>query len=900
MNKGSNILLTGVTGFVGKVVLEELVRRKTELSIDTIYVLIREKTNRRTNEKTSAPDRFNNEVASSACFSNLALNWSKSVKIVSGDLTLVDFGMDSLTSSNLQKELNKIINCAASVEFNLPLADAAASNITSALNVLEFARKCGLLDSFVNVSTAYVSPHPGEGVKIPEELVNLPFDPELIYQSILSGTANEKELMAKTGHPNTYTFTKCISEQLLSRRKGNIPLAIVRPSIISASWQYPHPGWIDSYAAFAGFVSLIGSGLLKCIEAQENTILDIVPCDDVSNRVINTAFWHESKGVRPLIQHVVSGINRGCRIGNCVTGIESYFQRNPVHKLAKVSRISNGKSIRFENFISHTIPSTLAEKWFGLMKQPKQQRQVKTLSNRIKYLNKAFPYFTHNSFHFEASTPLIMPLDDKQYIEMVCSGVHEHLMKHKSGETILAGDKHKHPKRDLKWVTQQPHGNVAIRLASYVVRKGLRKCTDSITFDRKSFENAMTEVDSGNLLVIVPNHRSYMDFILCSYLFFSHPDLNIPIPQIAAANDFANIPFLGWFFKQTYAFYIQRGQGKEDPKLKQKIQTLVDQNQTLEFFIEGARSRSRQFLKPKRGLLRALQNTGIPCTILPISISYDLIPEERSFLSELRAVNKKKMKLRSLMKWTSRMIAGKVNLGRVHITCGAPVIMGSQTDVHQVSKDVMQELQDKTSVSSFHLRSFLHHHPVNGIDLEWMIQSIIDRGGNFIESPLKNIASVHPINELTMRYHWIHYFYSDLLKIWPKHPVLEHHISENGYNLDFIKEYSNLDSEAKVDIRLNNFLYEVFEPLTKEYKRILAIALKNNGNLATANELVKKLPNSFLPFVEEALAALVKHGIIKENDTKNGFIAGSKWLDADNFYEACNLIKNKSLQGRSK
>ncbi|PKL80119.1 MAG: hypothetical protein CVV27_00890, partial [Candidatus Melainabacteria bacterium HGW-Melainabacteria-1] len=573
MSSAAQIFLTGVTGFVGKVVLEELLRRRTELNLERVYVLIRPKRG-----SASIQERFEREVASSACFSALPPNWQQTVTVVPGDLSHDGLGIEPASRDALSQRLTHIINCAASVEFDLPLADAAAANITSALNVLELAGNCPGLRQFVNVSTAYVTPHPGEGVPVPEELVKLPFDPEEVYRQILEGTADQAALLAQTGHPNTYTLTKCISENLLAGRKGNVPLAIVRPSIISASWQYPMPGWIDSYAAFAGFVSLIGAGLIKCVSARENTILDLVPCDEVSTRIVQTAFWSEQAGPCPLVQHVVTGLDRGGRVDTCIHGIESFFQRNPVRAWPQMRRVGNGKPIHVQHWLYHKLPSQLISTWFALRRQPKQQRQVEKMLSKIEYLDGAFPYFTHNSFAFEAKTPIGIPnFEPKQYIERVCRGVYENLMRNDTGETPLAGAQHRPPKRDWPWARQQPQGNWAIRTAAYVVRKGLRRCTDTVTFNRPSFEQAVTRVEPGSLMLVVPNHRSYMDFVLCSYLFFAHPDLQVPIPQIAAANEFAKIPLLGWFFRQTHAFYIQRGLGKADPELTQKIENLVEQ-----------------------------------------------------------------------------------------------------------------------------------------------------------------------------------------------------------------------------------------------------------------------------------------------------------------------------------
>ena len=58
-------------------------------------------------------------------------------------------------------------------------------------------------------------------------------------------------------HPNTYVFTKGLAEQLILDKGQNLPLAIVRPSIVVASWKYPVKGWVDNLNGPTGCVSLI-------------------------------------------------------------------------------------------------------------------------------------------------------------------------------------------------------------------------------------------------------------------------------------------------------------------------------------------------------------------------------------------------------------------------------------------------------------------------------------------------------------------------------------------------------------------------------------------------------------------------------------------------------------------
>ena len=100
-------------------------------------------------------------------------------------------------------------------------------------------------------------------------------------------------------------------------------------------------------------------------------------------------------------------------------------------------------------------------------------------------------------------------------------------------------------------------GNVFVRLAVWIVIKALRKSLDFVTFDREAFEAAVREVPEGAHIVLIPSHRSYLDFVLCSILMFARPDLVIAIPHIAATSDFARIPLINWLILRLHAFYIE-------------------------------------------------------------------------------------------------------------------------------------------------------------------------------------------------------------------------------------------------------------------------------------------------------------------------------------------------------
>ena len=281
--RGARVFVTGCTGFVGKVVLEELMRRREELNIEKVYLLIRPRRGK------SAEERFDHNVAPSKCFSRLEPGWRKYCQPVAGD-SFTTISDSPLKTGTRSRWLSHIIHCAASVRSTCRLPRLHPQHL-GALRVLEFANGCIQLTRLVDVSTAYVTPHPGNGPHVVEEkLVDLPFNAEEIYARILAGEADEDQLLASTGHPNTYTFTKCLAERILTERRGDVPLTLLRPSIVSACRVHPFPGWIDSHAAYAAFISLIGAGYLRVIRTDPNTAIDVVPCDDVATRILSCAF----------------------------------------------------------------------------------------------------------------------------------------------------------------------------------------------------------------------------------------------------------------------------------------------------------------------------------------------------------------------------------------------------------------------------------------------------------------------------------------------------------------------------------------------------------------------------------------------------------------------------------
>lgn len=736
-------LLTGATGFLGKVVLEELFRRREELGLDRVIVVIRPR------GSDHAADRFHREVVGSPCLAGLPANWIRSVTVLEGNLEEPGLHLTP-EGADLLGNVTHIVNTAASVNFNLPIADAARANISTSLNVLELARHCPKLVRLVSVSTAYVTPHPGDNTPIEEVLPPLPVPAGELYAAIQEGGSVDADLLAHSGHPNTYTLTKAIAEHLLVQRCGRVPLTIVRPSIISASRQTPFPGWIDSTAGFGAFVVLLGLGHLRAVIGDSRARLDLVPVDDVARRIV-LACQNDTAPIE--IRHAVAGLDVSSTVAQCWKEIQQFFR---VHRVARRPERRylgpGGAPFQMADLLHHRIPIAIAG-----AQSPESKRRARHLGARLTHLNRVFPYFTTRSFDFRSSVLLQPAFDGRGYVTTVCRGVYRHLLKRNESEWPLAGRSHSGHGGDLRWALTQPHGNAWIRIASWLVTKVLRRAVDQVTVDIPSFEAARQAAPPGTALVLVPNHRSYLDFVLCSYLAFARPDLGIPIPHIAATMEFGRIPVLGAILRSMHAFYLRRGVGREDPDLTRRVHALMQAGKTLEFFIEGERSRSREFLPPKRGLLRCLQATGQICILVPIALSYDRIPEERAFARELAGHPKPKMRLRALLSWAVDAWRGRIDLGRIHVACGTPVTLDQRSDVHAVGHEVINRLREATVATTYHLEAYLSHHSRDGLDPSSLRSAIQEGGGRVLESGLKLPENLDPLIARTLQHQFAHH-----------------------------------------------------------------------------------------------------------------------------------------------
>ena len=200
---------------------------------------------------------------------------------------------------------------------------------------------------------------------------------------------------------------------------------------------------------------------------------------------------------------------------------------------------------------------------------------------------------------------------------------------------------------------------------------------DGVIVDKEGLAR-MREVAKKMPFVVIPCHRSHIDYLLIHYVFYYN---NIQLPFIAAG---ANLSFwpMGHFFRSIGAFFIRRtigGNALYGEALAKYIKTLLAEGLPIEFFIEGGRSRTGKMVMPKYGLfsmiMQAYRESNFEdLAIIPVFVGYDRVVEEKSYLKELEGGGKEKEKIFSLLKSINVL---KKRYGRVYMNVGEPMLLKS-------------------------------------------------------------------------------------------------------------------------------------------------------------------------------------------------------------------------------
>ncbi|XP_058121417.1 putative fatty acyl-CoA reductase CG5065 [Anopheles ziemanni] len=280
----SDVFITGGTGFVGKVLIEKLLRSCPD--IGRIFVLMRGKRGKSIEARVD-------ELVSCHLFDRLRKeNGSALGKVVPvfGDITQPRLGMYTEDIERLSG-VTVAFHLAASVRFDDPLQDAIKNNICSTYELFEMLKSTATaLRAVVHVSTAYSNP---ENQYVEEKLYPPKYDWRTLVQAVDRYEPQTLDALMKKlsqNSPNTYTYTKGLAEQVCNDYRSEIPLAIVRPSVVLFTIQEPMVGWVDNFNGPTGMMVSAGLGITRTAYLPPKNRINGIPVDVVAKTIILAAW----------------------------------------------------------------------------------------------------------------------------------------------------------------------------------------------------------------------------------------------------------------------------------------------------------------------------------------------------------------------------------------------------------------------------------------------------------------------------------------------------------------------------------------------------------------------------------------------------------------------------------
>ncbi|XP_046382883.1 fatty acyl-CoA reductase 1-like isoform X2 [Ischnura elegans] len=296
--KGRSVLITGGTGYIGKAIVEKLLHSCP--GVKKLYLLVRPK-------KGLDPQERVKRLIEQTVFNRLRASeghsgWQEKMVAVAGDVTADGLlGLSEEDRKELTDEVSVFFHCAATVRFDDTLLDAVKMNVRGTLRALQLAMEMKNLKVMAHVSTAYCHT---ERRELDEAL----YPPPAEWRDIIWATENLSsfELSAITHKivgklPNTYGFTKGLSEQVVYEYRHKLPLFIYRPSIVTSAIQEPLPGWLDNFNGPVGLLIASGKGVVRTVLLNESFIADYCPVDVCVKGVIGAAWYRATSSKFPAL-----------------------------------------------------------------------------------------------------------------------------------------------------------------------------------------------------------------------------------------------------------------------------------------------------------------------------------------------------------------------------------------------------------------------------------------------------------------------------------------------------------------------------------------------------------------------------------------------------------------------